>query len=474
MAIGSLDRLVLHLRRVTVRGEHQHLGDGELLGLFLDQSGQSAFETLVIRHGPMVLGTCTRVVGNEHDAEDAFQAVFLVLVRKGHDLRNRENIGDWLYGVAHNIALKARENALRKQRKERLVALKPDALISADNDWQELRDILDEELIRLSAKCREAIVLCDLEGKSRQETARQLGIPEGTVSSRLTTGRRQLAERLARRGLSLSGGTLATLLAQNAASASVPLPLVASTVKTAATVAAGFTTAGVVSATVAALTKGEITAMFVAKLKNLTAFALAFVLAVGLVFVGQSSAVPTAGKEEKKDAPKKEDLSIIKTIVTAGSGKVTIRQSGKETINGVAVNAEHVKNGVLELKNTVDLVIEVKNFPALVLAGSGSVIAEDINTKQAVVSMLMSCSGEVRLSGSAVDQIWTHEGTAEMNGRNLKGKTGVVNNLKSGSVTVNVTETLQAYIAGSGSVGYVGTPVVTKNVVGTGTVVPVK
>src|SRR5262249_6261929 len=148
--------------------------------------------------------------------------------------------------------------------------------------WHELRPLLDQELNRLPDKYREPVVLCDLEGNTRKEAAQRLGWPEGTLSGRLSRARVLLGRRLARHGLVLSGGALAATLSCNAVSAAVPAPLVSSTVQAAALVAAGHAAASAVSAPVAALTEGVLQAMFVTKLKIVTAVALA----VGLLGVG--------------------------------------------------------------------------------------------------------------------------------------------------------------------------------------------
>jgi RNA polymerase sigma factor (sigma-70 family) len=178
--------------------------DGQLLECFLSQRDDAAFECLVRRHGPMVLGVCRRVLHHVHDAEDAFQATFLVLARRAASLRDRELVGNWLHGTAYRAALEAK--AARRRVKERQVRAMPDPETMDKADWAELRLVLDHELNRLPEKYLAAILLCDLEGRTRKEAARQLGVPEGTLSGRLTTARRLLAKRLAGRGVTLSGG----------------------------------------------------------------------------------------------------------------------------------------------------------------------------------------------------------------------------------------------------------------------------
>jgi hypothetical protein len=179
-------------------------------------------------------------------------------------------VGNWLYGVAHQTALKARATAAKQSARERQVVDMPDPADEEKDhpcDWQV---ILDQELSRLPDKYRVGIVLCDLEGKTRKEAAQQLGLPEGTLAGRLTRGRALLAKRLARNGLAVSGGALATALAQQAASGAVPTSVMASTIKVVTMYSAGQAAAGLISAKVVALTEGVVKAMFLAKLKMMT------------------------------------------------------------------------------------------------------------------------------------------------------------------------------------------------------------
>src|SRR5437879_10110341 len=198
MAKEPLQSLLHHIRGLAVTQEAAGLADSILLERFLTRRDEAAFEALVRRHGPMVLGVCRRVLSNPHDAEDAFQATFLVFVRKAASIAKRELLGNWLYGVAYHTARAARSAAARRRAKE--AKAMPRQQPKEDNVWQELQPLLDQELSRLPEKYRVPIVLCDLEEKSRADVARQLGLPEGTLSSRLARGRALLAKRLTRRG----------------------------------------------------------------------------------------------------------------------------------------------------------------------------------------------------------------------------------------------------------------------------------
>lgn len=278
MATGQLDTVLRHLRRTAQAEDGPARADGELLERFIARRDEQAFATLVRRHGPMVLGVCRRLLRNETDAEDAFQATFLVLARKASSIRPRGMVGNWLYGVACNTARKARAASARRRAKESEAGTMPRST-APNESWQQLQFLLDAELEALPDKYRVPIVLCDLEGKTRKEAARHLRWAEGTVASRLARARVLLARRLARHGLTLSGGALAALLAHGEASACVPVALLSSTVKAALTSTAGATvTTASISARVAVLTESVVRSMFVAKLKHASAAALVLTL----------------------------------------------------------------------------------------------------------------------------------------------------------------------------------------------------
>ncbi len=286
--------------------DDSEMTDGQLLECFLTRRDEAAFEALVRRHGPMVLGVCRRVLRHPQDAEDAFQATFLVLVRKAASISQRELLGNWLYGVAYRTALDARAAATWRRTRERQVSPMPEPEAIDDTDvCRDLRLLLDQELNRLPAKYRIPIVLCDLEGITRRDAAQQLGIPAGTLSGRLTTAREMLAKRLARHGLALSGGALMAALSPSAASASVAPPLVASTVQAATAVAVGQVTAGASSAQAALLAEGVVKAMVVKKLK------IAVVVLLAVVVIGAAAVVVQADRKASgADAPKVLDLGM--------------------------------------------------------------------------------------------------------------------------------------------------------------------
>jgi RNA polymerase sigma factor (sigma-70 family) len=254
--------------------------DGQLLARFVATRDEACFAALVRRHGPMVLGVCRRVLHDLHDAEDAFQATFLVLARKAASLVVGESLGCWLYGVAYRTAVQARGLGARRRSRERPMndMPHPEVMPAEVHDWLPL---LDRELSLLPEKYRTAIVLCDLEGRTRKEAARLLKVPEGTLSSRLASGRQLLAKRLARCGVTLSGGALAVALSQGA-SASVSAILVSSTTRAAVLVAAG----QMVGATPALLLmKGVMKAMLLKKLRMVVG-AVMVLVALGAVGFG--------------------------------------------------------------------------------------------------------------------------------------------------------------------------------------------
>ncbi len=280
MATRQDNSIIRHLRRAALLHEAGDMTDGQLLERFLAMREEAAFEVLLRRHGPMVQGVCRRILCNVQDVEDAFQATFLVLIRKGPSLLPRHTLGNWLYGVAYHTALKARAAGWKRRSKERQAAMSRPQTPAEDME-NDLLPLLDRELERLPDKYREAVVLCELEGKTREEAAQQLGVPTGTLSGRLTTARRMLAQRLRRRGVTLSGAALATVLAPDVASASVPPALVSSTLKAAAALATGQAAVGAVSSEVAALMHGTLKSMFLAKLKLTTTVVLLTIATVG-------------------------------------------------------------------------------------------------------------------------------------------------------------------------------------------------
>lgn len=300
MTTTPINRVIQHLIAACGR---DGMADGELLTRFLSHQDDAAFAALVRRHGPMVWGVCRRLLCNHHDAEDAFQATLLVLVKKAATLPDRETVGNWLYGVAHQTAVRMRAMAAKRGVRERQVTVMPEPATAEQYVWNDLAPVVDEELNRLPDKYRLLIVLCDLEGVTRKDVARRLDIPEGTVASRLATAREMLAKRLTRRGVVVSGVLLGSVLCQQSAWASVPTTVVTSTIKAASLIAAGQAAAtGAISATVATLTEGVLKAMFVTKIRSVLAVVL-----VTLACLGGGVAVTPLVMGKQPDTPEKAD-----------------------------------------------------------------------------------------------------------------------------------------------------------------------
>ena len=325
MPTTPMNRVIQHLLAACGR---DGMTDGELLNRFLSHQDDDALATLVRRHGPMVWGVCCRLLRSHHDAEDAFQATFLVLVRKAATLPNGETVGNWLYGVARQTAVRMRAIAAKRGVRERQVAVMPEPTSSEQYVWNDLAPLVDEELSRLPDKYRVLIVLCDLEGVTRKEVARQLDIPEGTAASRLATARAMLAKRLARRGVVMSGVLLGAMLSQQSAWASVPALVVSKTIKVASLIAAGQAATGVITVKVAALTEGVIKAMFLSKLKGVLAVVL-----VAFVCIGGGMTLTPMVMGKQPDSPKKEDkkdAGLIWTHDTKANTLVAYTPDGKE------------------------------------------------------------------------------------------------------------------------------------------------
>jgi RNA polymerase sigma factor (sigma-70 family) len=251
----------------------------------------------------MVMGVCERLLGH-HDAEDAFQATFLVLAQKARSVGRPELLANWLYGVAYRTALKARSRSAERRRKEGQAMTPATEDPTADVVWADLRPVLDEEVSRLPDRFRVPFVLCYLQGKTNEEAARALGCPKGTVLSRLATARERLRLRLTRRGVTLSAGLLAATLCVERTSAAVPSALMGPTVKAALGVAAG-QIAALVSAEVAALMKGTLRAMLLSKLKVVALAALAVAALGGVLLIHRSDGGEPVNKVLPAEAPGK-------------------------------------------------------------------------------------------------------------------------------------------------------------------------
>jgi RNA polymerase sigma factor (sigma-70 family) len=266
MSEGQRSTLLAYLRRLG-RTPAAESSDADLLERFAEQRDESAFTSLLLRHGPLVWSVCRRVLVEEQAAEDAFQATFLVLVRKAGSVSKKASVRSWLYGVALRVAVRARQQAGLRRLREQAAPVRCINEEQRETTWQDVRPILDEEIQRLPEKYRLPIILCYLEGQTNDEAARLLNCPRGTIATRLARARERLRSRLIRRGVALSGATLAALLTDNAMSAVIPSLLSAQTAKIAVT--------GAAPASITTLTEGVLHAMFMTKLKTTVAVVLA-------------------------------------------------------------------------------------------------------------------------------------------------------------------------------------------------------
>jgi RNA polymerase sigma factor (sigma-70 family) len=278
---AQLEGVVRHVRTFGRTEALSEAPDAQLLQRFAAAREEGAFTALLRRHGPMVLGVSRRVLGNAQDAEDVYQAAFLLLARKAGAIRKREAVASWLYGVARRLALKARAQGAKRQARERQAADMRERQASDDADWQDVQAALEAGLDDLPESYRAALVLCYLEGKTHAEAARQLGCPLATLRTRVARGRKLLRERLASRGLTLSASGLFALLLAGATQAAAPAALRKATTKAALSFAAGQPAAGLCPARVADLVEEGTQTMLLSKTKVATALLLTAGLLAG-------------------------------------------------------------------------------------------------------------------------------------------------------------------------------------------------
>ncbi|HEY7155866.1 MAG TPA: sigma-70 family RNA polymerase sigma factor [Gemmataceae bacterium] len=259
MTTRQAGTILRHIRNLVDAETARKLTDAQLLQRFAVGREETAFAALMQRHGGLVWGVCQHLLHQEQDAEDAFQATFLVLARRAGSIRKSEAVSSFLYGVAYRIAMKAKQNIRRRQAHERRASEQARVQPPADLAWRELQAVLDEEVRHLPERYRGPFILCCLEGRSQKEAARELDCKEGTVSSRIARARRLLQQRLTRRGVALSAALCASVLWKQTAAAMVPATLAGRTVQAATEVAGG------VSATAAMLAEGVLRVMGFAK-----------------------------------------------------------------------------------------------------------------------------------------------------------------------------------------------------------------
>lgn len=495
----------------------ESLADAELLRRFMLRRDEAAFAQMVRRHGPMVLRTCQRIVGHACDAEDAFQAVFMVLVRKAHCVQPASMLGPWLHGVACRCGLAQKHKLLRQRQREHVleevVLVNPPAVEAMD--WLHY---LDQEIQRLPAIYRQPVVLCELEGRGRKETAALLGVAEGTLSSRLAGARKRLAKRLKVRGLVGITAFSSWVAMNNTSYAALPEKLVASTTQLGMNQVVQ-PAAAALSPAVAQITQGALESMFFTKCKTLALIAIGFgCLSYGCWFIGDvGAAEPEARKSllsESKGTPEPDpqdkssrrskptgdtqetivgsgkivtatrQVSDFKAIQLLNAGKLTIKQTGKEKLtlrtddNILPHLSADVEDNMLVLKNAKNVnlkpskdneyTIEVKQLSRLDIKGAGTITVQGLEGKD--FELLVQGAGTVTLEGHAGTLVVNLQGAGTVDAEKLGVDRAKVTIPGSGSVIINAKESLSASIDGAGSVKYSGSPEVTKSIRGVGSV----
>jgi RNA polymerase sigma factor (sigma-70 family) len=334
------------------------LSDAHLLERWTLCRDEVAFELLLRRHGPMVFAVCRRLLASAQDAEDAFQATFLILVRRANAIRKHTALGSWLYKVAYRVALRARHKPGLPTTPSDLDTLRDERERAEEVLWNDLRPVLDEEVIRLPPRYREVFVLCQLQGKTNNEAARELGCPLGTVVSRLSRARNRLRDRLTQRGVTVSVAALTALLAPQAGAAPPPL-LVSAALRLALATAGLGATAGVpVPAGVSALCQGVLHTMFVTKMK----IAFALLLVVGLTaLTGGLTAYQLQARERSADQATVQQQPTAppqKTSDDQGQSKEHPQSTGddKQGVAKPGASADDKKN--LQMKGKFKLIFK--------------------------------------------------------------------------------------------------------------------
>jgi RNA polymerase sigma factor (sigma-70 family) len=337
MATAPTGILLRHLRGLTAARAAEGLLDGQLLERFTRGHEDAAFAALVRRHGPLVLGVCRRVLHDMHDAEDAFQATFLVLAQKARSIAKRESLGSWLYKVAYRVAVRARGQEAARHIREKQASAKPSPDPLAEITGRELLTALDGELQQLPERYRAPLVLHYLQGEAHHLVARRLGWSLRTLRRRLAQGRECLRARLERRHLGLPAALLLAGLGAGAKAAPVPAPLAAATVRTAAralTDSAGEVTASAV----AELAAGTLGAMRASKLPWLAAVLLAAACSAAAGWlVYQGGRLPAAAAAEAHPPAQAQKLPAAAAKRPARPGKPDERPS--MTLTGRVLDA---------------------------------------------------------------------------------------------------------------------------------------
>jgi RNA polymerase sigma factor (sigma-70 family) len=322
------------------------LGDGQLLERYLTQGDEAAFEALIDVHGPMVLGLCRRVLRDPRDIEDAFQATFLILVRRAPTIRDRSLLSNWLYGVAYRVARRVRAQTLRRRNREIGVENLEAPAIPETSDRLEPGSVLDQELNRLPRKYRVPLILCYLNGRTHDQAAEEMACPVGTVRSRLARGRDLLRRRLTTRGHAPTAAILGTgtTLPARMFGESVPPYLASSTLKAALEISASQTIqAGALSTSALTLTQGVLTTMKLAQLKFVGIAILATSMSAGgLIAVSYAAGQGTKGAPDVNGVAESADGPQEKTVVAPFDGVIIKRSDVEERLKGLENKLEEL------------------------------------------------------------------------------------------------------------------------------------
>ena len=361
MASETLGDVIRRLGRLSGLQGDLAQTDAQLLERFARRREEPAFAALMVRHGPMVLGVCRRLLHDPQEAEDAFQAAFLVLARKAGGVRRQALLGGWLHGVAYRVAARLRGRMARRRGQER-AGMDLDALPADDVASSDVQAVVHEEVRRLPDSYRSAVILCCLEGKTNEEAAALLRRPVGTVKSRLTRARELLRVRLTRRGMALGGGGLTAALAAHPATASAAL--MDATIRASARFAAGDAVSGLVSARAVALTQGVLQTMLFTKMKIAAALVLAAAILGGgagltyRVWAAEPGAAPKVVAAENPappaDKPKDE---------AAGQGREKADYAWGKAVGGLQAGLEigPAEKRSYAVGDTATFVLKVRN-----------------------------------------------------------------------------------------------------------------
>ncbi|HEY7315775.1 MAG TPA: sigma-70 family RNA polymerase sigma factor [Gemmataceae bacterium] len=400
MAGSQAERVLKHLHHLIESSGAQT--DGRLLERFVARRDEDAFAELVARHGPLVYGVCRRILRDSHDAEDVFQAAFLVLARKAPAIRKPESLPSFLHNVAYRLAIKARTAAERRRQHERRAVL-PRQFEETDLSWRDVRGLIDEELSCLPEKWRLPLVLCFLEGQTQGEAARCLGWSRGTLKRRLERGRDRLRLRLTRRGVTLGAGLLTAALTEGVGKAAVPIDLRVAAVRG----GIRFTTGAVVGSRAALLAEGMLQTMRTTKIKF--AVVLALVLGGAAAAAGLASRpAPPINPQQNKAETRGESARKITDARPASA-----RESRKDRQGDPLPEGATARLGTLRMRHTemtASAVFTRDGKTAIVGDGAGNLVYWDVATGRevrrlrgapgVVHALAISSDGKILASGS--------------------------------------------------------------------------